>query len=156
MTHFRDLTVQEVEGFRSAIKEVLDQHSINDFYLGRIVLAISFDKDCYPFIGKSRGYNFEDGVRSLDRIVNLPGSITTPIFTLAPERGSPHRRTSPSFITHSRPQVPELDRSVPIRHPVLSKNIVRISMPLGDAAHLGVIERHQVAVLDHRTTIRDD
>ena len=78
MTHFRDLTVQEIEGFRSAIKEVLDQHSINEFYLGRIGLAISFDKDWYPFVGKTRGYNpesdrryIEDGVRLLDRIVNL-------------------------------------------------------------------------------------
>jgi len=78
MTHFRALTVQEVKGFRSAIMEVLDQHSINEFYLGRISLAISFDKDWYPFIGKSRGCNpesdrryIEDGVRLLDRIVNL-------------------------------------------------------------------------------------
>ena len=66
MTHFRDLTVQEIEGFRSAIKEVLDQHSINDFYLGRIGLALSSHKDWYPFIGKSRGSNFASDRRYIE------------------------------------------------------------------------------------------
>ncbi len=78
MTRFNDLSVEEVEQFKEALKEVFDRHSVDEFYLGRIGLAISFDKDWYPFVGKKRGYNqesdrryIEDGVSLLDRIVKL-------------------------------------------------------------------------------------
>lgn len=78
MTRFNDLSVEEVEQFKEALKEVFDRHSVDEFYLGRIGLAISFDNEWYPFVGKTRGYNresdrrfIEDGVSLLDRIVKL-------------------------------------------------------------------------------------
>ena len=78
MTRFNDLSVEEVEQFKEALKEVFDRHSVDEFYLGRIGLAISFNNEWYPFVGKTRGYNresdrrfIEDGVSLLDRIVKL-------------------------------------------------------------------------------------
>ncbi len=71
MTHFKDQTIEEVEVFRTALEEVLDQGSINEFYLGRTGLDISIDKDWYAFMIKKIGYNSKENRFELPFGINL-------------------------------------------------------------------------------------
>lgn len=78
MAHFNDISADEVREFIAAVEEALGQRASEEFYLGSIGLAISFDQQFQPFMLTTRGFNREEnrvyirpGVRVLDRIAKL-------------------------------------------------------------------------------------
>ncbi len=75
MTHFKDLTIEEVEEFRTALEGVLDQGSINDFDLGRTGLDISIDKNWYAFMIKKITSNSKEDRFQLPFGINLINRI---------------------------------------------------------------------------------
>jgi len=76
--HFKDISVDEAEQFLSAVRKILGDYPVDEFYLGRTAFAISFDKDWYPFMLRRIGYNpkeerveFPFGIKLLNRIAKI-------------------------------------------------------------------------------------